>query len=679
MLNFINSLVLPLVAAALIPLLLNLLNRKKLRVVPFSSLRFLKELQNKRLRQIKLYQILILIVRMLFIIFLVLAFARPAVRYFWGAKGSNARTTAVIILDDSYSMQTQQGMESYFDLAGQSLQTILKSFTKKDKKTVILPLTDSLLQIDISEEKPLPVSRIKVTNYTPNFSRAFLQAKEIFERFPNYNRELYIISDGLISDKALDDSAQHVLNRLPARIFFVNVANEGFSDNMSIDSAAVQTRLIELQKPVTVTAIIENHTPETKQITVSLFDGSARLAMQLVNVPGQSKRQVALHFSPGHTGFFPLKLEIDDDDLLADNTYYLSLFIPEAVPVLYVQNQTPTELRAALNTLSAKTNLKIKQSDYDRWYGEALSDYQLLILNDPPQITPTFLQHIKQFLNAGHDVILIPGTHLTPADYNRLSTDLFGKNIFQELVKTSAPDQFFAPQITPLGNVLLSDLFQQKPEKIKWPPFFQYFKMGTIGKNLMRFSNGDPFLAKISVQKTSHLWLFSAGLTFPWSRFPISGLFIPFLHRIFSLASNNEQINTHFIVGQPFSVYLNKSVMHGNVQLAPPEGQPLTIIPRQTARGLRFDFDGFARPGHYKILQGSRTIQLFAVNLSSLEWAKPFIDFKSLRKDLQLLTPKTLSVKTLKNTRTGKELWPFLLALALLMLFLEMFLIKKLE
>ncbi len=679
MFNFINSLVLPLIAAALIPLLLHLLNRKKLKIVPFSSLRFLKELQSKRVRQIKLYQLLIILLRMLFIIFLVLAFARPTVRHFLGGKGGQARTTAVIILDNSYSMQAQQGLQSLFGRAKLSLKTILQSFNPNDHITILLPLPDSLQQLTVSKKNRLSVKRLKPTNYSPDFSSVVMRAKSIFKRFPNFNRELYLITDGKIPTTALNDSARKILKHLNARIYIINTAANIPLNNISIDSAAIQTRLAERQKPVTVSVTLENHASQTKQITVSLFDGTARMAMQLVSLPAQSKRRISLRFTPGHTGFFPLKVEIDDDDLLADNAYYLALFIPESVPVLYVQNQIPVELREALNTLSDRSNLKIRQSDYNHWYGEPLADFQLLVLNDPPQITQTFLMHLRRFLDSGHDVILIPGMRLTPTAYNRLTNQLLSKNLFKELVKVSDQNHYFTLGTLSSGTNLFGNLFENRPAKIEWPPFYQYFKLTPSGRILLRFTNGDPFLSRFSFKTSGHLWLFSAGLSMPWNRLPVSGIFLPFLHRLLSLAANNDSHSEHFIVGQPISVFLNNLKLQGSFRLIPPEGQAVIIIPRQTFRGLRFDFDGFARPGHYKIFHNKKPVRLFAVNLSKREWSKPYFNLARFRPDIRLLSPDKLSIKKLKSARSGKELWPYFLLLALMMLLLEMMLIKKLE
>ena len=52
--TFLNPLVLLGLAAAAIPVLLHLLNLRKLKTIEFSSLRFLKELQKTKIRRLKL-------------------------------------------------------------------------------------------------------------------------------------------------------------------------------------------------------------------------------------------------------------------------------------------------------------------------------------------------------------------------------------------------------------------------------------------------------------------------------------------------------------------------------------------------------------------------------------------------------------------------------------------------
>jgi len=77
---FLNPAVLLGLIAAVIPILIHLFNLRKLKKVEFSTLLFLKELQKSKIRKIKIKQWLLLALRVLIIVFLVAAFARPTVK-----------------------------------------------------------------------------------------------------------------------------------------------------------------------------------------------------------------------------------------------------------------------------------------------------------------------------------------------------------------------------------------------------------------------------------------------------------------------------------------------------------------------------------------------------------------------------------------------------------------------
>jgi len=74
---FLNPAILLGLLASLIPILIHILNFRKLKKIEFSTLIFLKEIQKSKIRKIKIKQWILLVLRTLIIIFLVLAFARP--------------------------------------------------------------------------------------------------------------------------------------------------------------------------------------------------------------------------------------------------------------------------------------------------------------------------------------------------------------------------------------------------------------------------------------------------------------------------------------------------------------------------------------------------------------------------------------------------------------------------
>ena len=99
--NFLNSIILLGMGAALLPLLIHLFSRRRAVDVTFPSIEFLERMKTDRMRRLRLKQLLMLLLRTFIIIMVILAFARPAIRSIFQ---KNARTSAVIIIDSSASM-----------------------------------------------------------------------------------------------------------------------------------------------------------------------------------------------------------------------------------------------------------------------------------------------------------------------------------------------------------------------------------------------------------------------------------------------------------------------------------------------------------------------------------------------------------------------------------------------
>src|SRR5437764_1310806 len=95
-----------LVASALlaIPVIIHLLKPKRVRTMPFSSLRWLRASQHKLSRRIQWHQVLLFLLRAAFLIALVLALAKPI----FSTSGRREFTERFIILDVSRSMNYEE-------------------------------------------------------------------------------------------------------------------------------------------------------------------------------------------------------------------------------------------------------------------------------------------------------------------------------------------------------------------------------------------------------------------------------------------------------------------------------------------------------------------------------------------------------------------------------------------
>src|SRR5215210_1667614 len=101
-LGILGSVLATVAAAVSIPIVIHLLNRRKFERVPWAAMRFLRVSVEQNQRRIQIEDLLLLILRCLLLALLVLALSRPVLRA-TGVVGP-AATTAVIVLDNSYSM-----------------------------------------------------------------------------------------------------------------------------------------------------------------------------------------------------------------------------------------------------------------------------------------------------------------------------------------------------------------------------------------------------------------------------------------------------------------------------------------------------------------------------------------------------------------------------------------------
>jgi len=109
--GFLNGLFLAAIATALVPILIHLIQRRKVQQVVFGSLRFLRKTSHRVVRRRRFEEILLVILRALALAALAVAFARPFFHRPTADRASGQTTTVVgqeadlVLVDNSYSMQ----------------------------------------------------------------------------------------------------------------------------------------------------------------------------------------------------------------------------------------------------------------------------------------------------------------------------------------------------------------------------------------------------------------------------------------------------------------------------------------------------------------------------------------------------------------------------------------------
>ncbi|RYG33251.1 MAG: hypothetical protein EOO01_33400, partial [Chitinophagaceae bacterium] len=127
--NFINPGFLFALSALLIPVIIHLFNFRRFKKVYFSNVQFLKEVKEQNSSRDKLKNLLILAARMLALLFLVFAFARP---YIAGKDATTPGTqqSVNIYLDNSQSMASVNKEGNLLDNARRSALAIAQSYDR---------------------------------------------------------------------------------------------------------------------------------------------------------------------------------------------------------------------------------------------------------------------------------------------------------------------------------------------------------------------------------------------------------------------------------------------------------------------------------------------------------------------------------------------------------------------
>lgn len=233
--SFIHPLALLGLAAAAIPALLHLLQRRTPPQVDFPPVRYLSAAERESARRLKLRHLLLLILRTALIVTIVLAAARPLVPLRGG--GAHQPTAAVIILDNSPSSGAIVDGGLVLDRLRVAARSSVGRTTSADR--VWLMLCDGVLRGGSREALLATIDSTHTGWLRLDLVQAVERAARIVSAQPLVDREVHVLSDlqrtALASRRAAVPSDVRVLALAPGR----EAPNRGIASVTVSEGAAV--------------------------------------------------------------------------------------------------------------------------------------------------------------------------------------------------------------------------------------------------------------------------------------------------------------------------------------------------------------------------------------------------------------------------------------------------------
>lgn len=676
--GFLNPIFLFGILAATVPLLIHLWSRRQAKTVDFSSLMFLLVAHRQSVRRIQLKHLLILLLRMAIIILIALALARPLLKNQFSFAGARAKTSSVIILDNSYSM-AYQGIEGQrFEKARVMALEVVQSLRRGDSAALILmsDIPDAVfrkLTKDLDGVKQA-IRQSQVSYRSTLVPPSIEMAHEILRESNDPNKEIYLISDFGQNGWA---NWGRVPNQSDARIFLLPT-NDTVADNTSIEEVRFSNQLIGTYLPVQLHVSVSNHSDApSEETTLTLFiDNQKRRTVSFRAIANESVASIFTHNfeSPGtHTGY----LELTADRLNVDNRRYFAFDVHGQIRVLCVGDQT-SYLTLALNPeiqgqLSTGHTILPVSCSAEEFEDFPLEDYDVLILADLPHLSDRSRQQLQTFIRNGKSAIFFVSDGVDAENYNQFADWLpasLGQAVTWNPPLTVSEYQSDHP---------IFEVFKPKDFSGQYAPqFYRGVEVNPAedARVVAQLSDGTPFLVERSVNSGETL-LFNVSAT------------------QLNIASN-LLVNPHFLPLLQQTVLYTKA-MQSRHQRTLQVGQAYTASYRQNpgakasigrvgdtaelssiAEDGSMTFNGTEIPGIYQVdVQGRdrRVRDFFAVNVDPTESDLQQVALQEAvdRVGAQMEVTSTLEDldQTLNAYRMGKEIWGELLVIVLICMLIE--------
>ncbi|MDA3814415.1 MAG: BatA domain-containing protein, partial [Candidatus Cloacimonetes bacterium] len=289
MISFLNSGILLLSSAILIPILIYLFAKKKPHKVIFSSIRFIKESQQKQKRKINLKNLLLLLIRILIILFVIMAIARPAIKADFLKEGdAHPKTAIAVIIDNSYSMNYLVDTQTDLEKAKQIAHQINEMISENDN-TILFTLNDHWNNlhsgINIGKLSDKLIDEITISPKIIALEDVLKAAEKKLKETHLPNKEIYFITDM---------QKYELSQNLEFPTFFIPTSNNESKNNISCQNAVIENEILNrsMQKQIEFDLFNHSKDPQPDVIYELFIDGNTVSERATDLLPGQRKKLI---------------------------------------------------------------------------------------------------------------------------------------------------------------------------------------------------------------------------------------------------------------------------------------------------------------------------------------------------------------------------------------------------
>jgi Aerotolerance regulator N-terminal/von Willebrand factor type A domain len=708
--GFANVPLLYALAAAGVPVLIHLLNRRRFKEVSWAAMQFLLAAVRRNRRRVRVEQWLLLAIRTLVVILVVMAMAKPFLETF-GAMIAGQRTHRVLVLDDSLSMGYTSGESSRFDQAKALAAQLVKDSRPGDAVSVIL-MGDPPKSVIKEPTQNLAVVKKEIEELTlshggTDLAATFLEVAVVLESSSITQKEVVFLTDLQAASWRPKADVSATLKSLLARVedrrvrwVVIDLGKTG-GENRAVTDLRPGSPFVPVGGTALIRTVLHNFGGSPSEgVRVRLTVDGRLGPEESYDLPPGEDVPAVFPFQFSSPGDHLVEVAIDDDPLALDNKRYMVVPVRESLKVLLVDGHFKSEpyqaetdyLAQALapteETPGQPRPVRVEYTPESQFANRELADYDVVVLCNVAQFTQREVTALDDFLSQGGGVVVFGGDQVVPDNYNRL---LYadGKGLLPAEIGPSVGD---APKRQ--GGFLFNPLAYRHPivseyqgeadpvtAGITQTRTWQYHKLllpkDTKAERVMDFENGDPAIVELERQRGTVI-LVATSADAGWTDWPLHKSYPPIMQQIVVRASTGRFSERNIRVGQPFDQSFPSLGAGAAVTVVNPKGQPVSTKLQPSGGVSQFHFEQTDLAGPYQVRIGPPLSieSSFAANPNPAESDLTKLDRTALADAvpgwnfLYLTSSRELAEDSSSVARRG-ELHRFLLYSLLTMLLLE--------
>ena len=665
--NFQNPKLLYALLAIAIPIIIHLFNLQRNKKIYFSSIRFLKEIKQKKQQRTKLKNLLILLSRILAISFLTIAFAKP----FIPIKKENIKKNIIVYIDNSLSMDIDFGNGNLLEIAKNNAKEIIKSYPDQYKFYVVS--NNFSLQNNVEYSKKdifLQIDKINPTYKQKRFEDIINRINLI----TNETYHLYFISD--LQEKTLKFNNETKLE-LTNQVTFIHLKNLNLP-NVCIDSVMLEEPIFKYNDKITLLVKVSNSSNE-KIINEPLYLhlNDKQKSQQYINLSPFEKKDIFFNFIEKKS-IISGDIRTQDNPISFDNKLFFTINKLNKVNISIIN--TKSKKNCFRDLFKNDTSMFLfNEFELENINYSLLLKQDFIVLNETEEISSGLLSTLNTFLNKGGSLLIVPPPKLQDfKKFNALLSELKINNIKSNSTNDLKINDFI------LENDIYKNVFTNNDlSKIEFPSSNKHYKINkkTRFYEIIKLANKDPFLVNYD-QKNGRIYQFTSPLSIEYNNFKEHALFVPTLINI--ATSSCKLTPQYYTLGK--TRYIISKERSNDIQSIRISGNNFDIVPtiiNQNGKKLIDHNEQITESGVYSISFNNKIKEKIAFNINSSENKIKTIDNKKLtnikiRNNLNFINSDLELSNQIKNNES-KEYWKIALMLSLLFFGIEILLIKKIK